>query len=183
MPQSPSLSPVWRAGPGVPGRVFPGPTAAGGSRDRSRRGRPPGMRAMAGPHAESAGHASSSEGCPLNHRRSPESYTQVWRVAGELRGICQLWRSDPASWAELQACKLPTMWITPVDKFDGRRRAWHRVQGFRKSAAVSDQRIPDPGRVRPEPLRKSGTVAGSRQPGAQARQGARWRRRAGQWPQ
>ena len=110
---------------------------------------------------------------------------------GVILGICQLWPSDPAFRPELQTCKLPTMWITPVEK--RRQSAEPRARRIRKDATVSDQRTPGPGRASPNSSRKPAAGGGERAMGAgcgggggarpAARPGGRWRRRAGRWPQ
>ena len=66
-------------------------------------------------HRGTALSAHCEQGCPLNHRTAHRSYPQLWRVAGPSGQNRQLWPSDPAPSHELQRCKLPTVWITPVD--------------------------------------------------------------------
>jgi hypothetical protein len=59
-------------------------------------------------------------GCPLNHRATHRSYPQLWRSQKPSVENRLLWLSDPPSRSELQRCKLPTVWITPVDNFAAR---------------------------------------------------------------
>jgi hypothetical protein len=54
--------------------------------------------------------------CPLKHSSIPKSYPQVWIIGGEIRrNSCPL-AGKALSRCELQACKLPTLWIKVVDK-------------------------------------------------------------------
>jgi hypothetical protein len=53
--------------------------------------------------------------CPLNHRAVYRSYPQLWRAGHALEQNRPVWPSDPPCRHELQPCKLPTVWITPVD--------------------------------------------------------------------
>lgn len=53
--------------------------------------------------------------CPLNHRAAHRSYPQLWRSDSDPFRNRPVWPSDPAGRHELHACKLPTVWITPVD--------------------------------------------------------------------
>jgi hypothetical protein len=58
--------------------------------------------------------------CPLNHRAAHRSYPQLWRSGSVQDRNRPVWPSDPGRRAELQACKLPTVWITPVDNYPAR---------------------------------------------------------------
>ena len=60
------------------------------------------------------------ESCPLNHRTAHRSYPQLWRSGSVQDRNRPVWPSDPGRRAELQACKLPTVWITPVDNYPAR---------------------------------------------------------------
>ena len=53
--------------------------------------------------------------CPLNHRADHRGYPQLWRSECAPLRNRPVWPSDPGLSHELQACKLPTVWITPVD--------------------------------------------------------------------
>ena len=74
-------------------------------------------------HSRRPGNAVSAQferGCPLNHRATHRSYPQLWRSQRPSAQNRQLWPSNPAWGYELQRCKLPTVWITPVDNFPAR---------------------------------------------------------------
>ena len=71
-------------------------------------------------------------GCPLNHRVAHRSFPQLWRSPRAPARNRQLWPSDQERRRELQACKLPTVWITPVDNFPAGHA--HGVAGRSTSA-------------------------------------------------
>jgi hypothetical protein len=54
--------------------------------------------------------------CPLKHSSIPKSYPQVWMKEGDIRQNPCLLAGKAFSQHELQACKLPTLWIKTVDK-------------------------------------------------------------------
>ena len=59
--------------------------------------------------------------CPLNHRAAHRSYPQLWRSKSSPPRNRPVWPSDRGQHRELQACKLPTVWITVVDNYPAGR--------------------------------------------------------------
>lgn len=63
----------------------------------------------------------SDRSCPLNHRAAHRSYPQLWRSKSSPPRNRPVWPSDRGQHRELQACKLPTVWITVVDNYPAGR--------------------------------------------------------------
>ncbi len=72
--------------------------------------------------------------CPLNHSPQEHLYPQMWTKNGSPVDNRQLARATGEADTELQPCKLPTLWITPVENFPERRRAEARRPGVRAEA-------------------------------------------------
>lgn len=105
--------------------------------------------------------------CPLNHRAAHGSYPQMWRSRSANRQNRPLWPSNPGLLLELQACKLPTVWITAVENLQTVRPGSPSADGVgrrgggAKVGAGQDSLWKNGGKavgnvVRPEELRRQG---------------------------
>jgi hypothetical protein len=89
--------------------------------------------------------APSPQSCPLNHRQKPQGYPQMWKQFQPQLHNRQLAGPTVESGRELQPCKLPTLWITPVENFRSPRVGTMCPEGW--GEAIQAQRMPQ-GRAR-----------------------------------
>lgn len=92
--------------------------------------------------------------CPHNHRSLWRSYPHVWMQCG-LKTPKPLQRRDSSALpTELQRCKLPTVWITPVENRGGRlsrERTLKPLGGLKGPAVLGANE-----QIRPSNLRSAG---------------------------
>ena len=117
-----------------------------------------------------------AQSCPLNHRPDHRGYPQLWTSERAPFRNRPVWPSDPGVGHELHACKLPTVWITPVDNSStgsgrrlpaapgGGRRALKRARRTRPAVEKQEPAVGDP---------KNGLAV--REPKDQPPRGGSWR--------